>query len=770
MSDCNLEDFDNGHEQCLLNYFFTGPQNPCSTGPETCKLIGSQIGLPGKSLLEDPNANMVDTLLSYGPYLPWPVNNYLKHDHPDPVKLPNKIISLPTEDKIIETPNTLIPLIELSVSVQTKKLLRFSGLAYCSAADLLKQSNWNAYTEETSNLNIDENRRSDIVIDSKYVGDNREVGKQIVIKGSYPDSALCGIFYKKDQAGIVVGLGFAFRKFYEPIIDYWPGTTGPKDRFFTKNPKSIETEYVGWYNDSMFTTKTNNYGWDSSYECPLGEFISQLTLASFDSKPVNKEIKASILIDVVKKKPAEMTALLATMGAVGVALVGLLPILTPILTPILPILITAAALGAGLIKIEVDPTGVGFKGVHSIRTINYLLDDGGMYRWIYDTQPMKCCTLLFDDMYSNESVEKFVCNNRLDLVVKNDWPNAYPNEKCRINYLQPYCNNKKKNEEEDTYNIESDLCASVCKLENTDCDIGIKNYCSSDQFFAENKNGIKKLDILAAFKDPICGCQFEYNKDNVLLSFSASVDLGISQNIKDEFKKDLSKTFREECQLATCHKSDFKLFNQKQRLQKEGCTQMDTCFGQGYQIPITKDNNTEIECKRFFQFKGECIDPLEPNVSILPNTLKQECRNIMKKDLNAFRTKPTECKLNTFQDPFVGKNREEKKKLAKQICYKRGNKLYYKQKKTVKIPSVPSNDPNLCPPFLRNADKSIKVDSKGNLMREVMEKEVTCGTYITMDEFNEKVPPPSTINMKTALVIFAMAIILMIIMFIIKKI
>jgi len=197
---------------------------------------------------------------------------------------------------------------------------------------------------------------------------------------------------------------------------------------------------------------------------------------------------------------------------------------------------------------------------------------------------------------------------------------------------------------------------------------------------------------------------------------------------------------------------------------------MDNCFGQGYQIPITTDNNTRVECKRYFQMKGECVDPLEPNISVNTNSIVPECRNVTKKELNVFRTKPTECKLNPFTNPFTKLSIDEKKKLAKQICYKRGNKLYYKQKRTIKIPPIPSGDPNMCPPFVRNFDNSIKLDANGNLMREPVEKEMSCGAYISMDEFTQKPLPPSTMNMKTILLICAMIIIMLVIVFVIKKV
>jgi hypothetical protein len=44
----------------------------------------------------------------------------------------------------------------------------------------------------------------------------------------------------------------------------------------------------------------------------------------------------------------------------------------------------------------------------------------------------------------------------------------------------------------------------------------------------------------------------------------------------------------------------------------------------------------------------------------------------------------------------------------------------------LEVPSYPSNDPNMCPPYKRNYKGEIRKDSNGNNIREELEKWIPC--------------------------------------------
>lgn len=775
MSECDLSDTSGGHPMCYLDYLYTGPiylvTHPTAfqnTGPkQTPVIIEAGLGevqkLPDWSNLENPKANGIDILVSYGPKIPYPVDNYLGHNH-SYQDVPNTFTSLPEAKKRLETPNIVIPAIELNVD-ENNEILRVSGLTFCQASNITKLTKWNVYNEGYGLVDVPEYYRNDITVSNdKYIGNSQKIGDPRLFKGSYKDSALAGIYYNKNSAGVVTDICFAFRRIFEPLIQKYSTGANPVILYNT----SIQTEYVGWVDKKMFRGFKNPKVWDFGFICKMGEWISQITFASFDAKPIRTDLDASILLKIAGKDYESAAALLATFGTAGAVILPLLPSLATLLFAMIPVLTLAIATKVNMIKMESDPIGVGFKGIHSVKTMNYLLDDGGIYRFIYDTKPMRCCQLIFDQMYETDTIENFSCVNNEDLKVENNYPEALPNDKCRINYLQPYCNLKTKNSD-DTYNIESELCGKLCALKNSTCDVGIKNYCDRDEFYTTNSQGIKKKDIMKLYKDPICGCSFSQEGDT-LKSFSSSVDKVIRNNIKPQYKDGLSEEFRPECSLTTCANSDYKLYDQKQRMVKKDCTNIENCFGNGFQVPILTNKNTEVDCVKFNQLDGECIQPIEPNISLIPDQFTTSCRNIIKSPPSPFRTKPTECVLTNFRDPFAGMNEEEKKIKALQICYKKPNgMLYYKKEKEILIPAIPYDDKNLCPPCEKDWKDECMLDEDGNVIKEKMMVENPCW-FIDEEEFDrQNEPPPTTVfNKKAIMIIFLVLAFIMLIM-IIKK-
>jgi hypothetical protein len=197
----------------------------------------------------------------------------------------------------------------------------------------------------------------------------------------------------------------------------------------------------------------------------------------------------------------------------------------------------------------------------------------------------------------------------------------------------------------------------------------------------------------------------------------------------------------------------------KKALNNKRCTDEELCFGNGYQIPLTSENNTKVDCKRYIGGKFNCITKpedggLQPNVTVITDPLKQSCKNIMDKQPDTFMFEPAECELSDVWYPRA-KTEDDKENIVKRgLCYKKPNGQWkYKAKKKVKIDSTPTGDPNLCPPFERDINGNILIDSfTGSPLRVVTEIEKNCPGD-PEDYFNEDGTPKGTTTSFTYLLI-----------------
>ena len=697
----------------------------------------------------------IDVKTFFGPYLGiiGPYFGYIDGKSGD-MDAPNEIKSFPPDNVIGENPTTLITAIE--VSSFDKLIKRIMGVYYCKVENLIKQSEWNAYNEDYGLIDLTTYQTkpiySEVGPSKKYVGDGSQFGRQFLLRGSFQDSAICGVYYNiKNNRNVgrtvLNGICFAFRRFYD---------------------LNSPTEYIGVLDGEQRTfTEAQLNNWSSFTEARRGEFISQIEFAYTNIEPVDRKISAAILRDALTTAKPEAIAI------IGAAYLVILP-LAPILLPIIGF---AIATGMDLITVRVQPEDIGVKGITQVRMINYNLKNR-LYSWIEQTNNLQCCNLLSDQQYDAESIESYVCRANKNFTVKNDFPNSYPNDNCRINILEPYCNSKTLNQDGEL-NIAGDLCGAVCALNNTNCDTGIKTYCNSGEFIEKDASGIERGEIMKKLKDPICGCMFDDEPSNFLLSFSSSVDDFINKKIFPNFKDQLSKPFRKECTLASCKKSNYKLFDMKKALVDKKCTETELCFGNGFQIPFTSDNNTKVDCKRYMGGKFNCITKpedggLQPNITVITDPLKQSCKNIMDKQPDTFKFEPAECELTESWQPR-SITEEDKENIVKSgLCYKKPNGVWkYKATKKIKINSTPSGDPNLCPPFERDIDGNIVTDPEtGAPLRVTTEIERICPGD-PEDYFNEdgtpKETPTSFTNIIIAVGIILFFLFLVLIIKIIKK-
>ena len=726
----------------------------CSLFESTSVLIGTVIKSNRFDNIKN-GSSYIDIKTFFGPYLGilGPYFGYIDGKSGD-MDAPNELKSFPPDSFIAENPTTLITAVE--VSSFDKLIKRVMGVYYCKVENLLKQSEWNAYNEDYGLIDLSTNQTKPIYTEAgaskKYIGDGSQFGRQFLLRGSFQDSAVCGVYYniKNNQnigRNVMNGICVAFRRFYD---------------------LSSTTEYIGVLDgETRKFTESELSRWTSSTETKLGEFISQIQFGYTNIEPLDRKISAAILRDALFSGKPEAIAI------VGAAYLILLP-LAPILLPIIGI---AIGIGMDLITVRIQPENIGVKGISQVRTINYNLKNR-LYNWIEQTNDLQCCNLLSDQQYDAESIEAYVCKANKQFTVKNDFPLSYPNDNCRIQILEPYCNSTTLNQDGEL-NIAGDLCGSFCALNNTNCDKGITTYCSTDEFKAEDKDGVQRGDIMKKIKDPICGCMFNDEPSNFLLSFSSSVDKFLNEKVFSQYKDKLSRPFRKECTLASCKKSNYKLYDMKKALDTKKCTEEELCFGNGYQIPFTSENNTKVDCKRYMGGKFNCITKpedggLQPNVTVIPDPLKQSCKNIMDKQPDTFKFEPAECELTESWQPR-SITEEDKENIVKSgLCYKKPNGVWkYKAKKKIKINSTPSGDPNLCPPFERDIDGNIVTDPEtGAPLRVITEIEKICPGD-PEDYFNEdgtpKETPASFTNILIGIGIVVLFLFIILVIKIIKK-
>jgi hypothetical protein len=556
----------------------------------------------------------------------------------------------------------------IEIGTTLTTITKISAVYYCDIKNLLKQQEWKAYSEDTSMIDLVEYNKKPIYVEGD--GGNNYFGD-----GSA--SSLVELIKGSYQDSCVCGYYYSTVNNANVGSITLQGLVFAFRRFYDINSP---TEYIGIYKGLKKTFKDIDLiGWTSSMMCNKGEFISQIEFCYNDI--TEQSVKKSI-------------------GSLD------------------------------LVTVKMTRTNMGIKGISRIRKINYNIP-GMLYNWVSNTNDLQCCTLLTDEQYDPESIESYVCKTNKSFVVKNDFPYSYPNDNCRIKILEPYCNDK-TTLTDGQLNISNDLCSAVCSLDNTNCDIGIKTYCGSGAFVEYDSNNILRPQIMERIKDPICGCMFEDDSKDFQNSLTSSLLTFLDKKMFNEPKKKITRPLRKECTLPSCKKSNYKLLEMKNKLKDKKCEDTELCIGNGYLIPLTTQNNTKVDCKRYMGGKFNCITKpedggLQPNLTVIADPLKPSCKNIMDNQPETFLFEPEEC---TLTDTWYPKARtdEEKENIVKSgLCYKnRLGQWKYKSKRLVKLQSTPSGDPNLCPPVLKDLDGNILTDENGVPLREEMEKEKLC--------------------------------------------
>lgn len=696
-------------------------------GQKTCVLFENKSGIIGNitniqqaSTLKNYKGDLY-TRTTFGPYLPG--IGYVKTQTANN-EVDTKVLRYPKDGDIIKEPTIVIKAIELSV--EGKEVLRLSGVYYTNVSDINKNDKIRGYNEEVGLIDINEFNRKDIFPNNATkVGNSNIQGSKKLLIGSYQDSCLVGIWYKYQANGLgskgAIGICVAFRRLFD---------------------STFKTEYIGIDEGNLITTKPISSLWIGN-ECPRGEFINQLEVASIDLVSTKFKLPKEtvrMLIVTFAGGPAlgaSILMLLAALAFSGPAAPVILGILAIIIGAIGGILLLLNELGVSFMEVTTIPTGQGFKGVTMYRSINYNIPRGLYNKWLPSIEPLRCCQLLSDQQYEPDSIEDYVCRNNLEYVVQNSFPNAYPNGLCR-EVLQEHCNNKD--------NIDEDLCKMACGMSGEyiiNCDSGIQGYCNQDYFKAKAKDKTMKPKIMGWYKDQVCNCMYKQSSPDAYKSLKEE---GMT-NYVDSFKNFLTKkmdtskqdkvlpNFREECSVGVCSRSPYKLFDQKRKLNMVGCNSIEQCFSSGYQIPATTDNDTRIDCNRFLN-TDTCISPLEAKFTVINDISKSECKTLVQgSTVDDIRFEPQQCEVSkTFYPSLLT---DDLRKEAAKLCITRKNKdtgedeRVLKLTRRVTVPGYPGNDPNMCPPFKKNYKGEYRKDSRGNNLRIEMEKWVECPEVIT---------------------------------------
>ena len=784
--DCDTSS-DNGHKFCSIPYTgtynaneyirpynggaCTGCTDPsCYDDPKLCGKFNDTYGKITRLFNRDNLKLGYSKFEAYIHYGVAPITYTKKKEG----ELINQSALFPTNDELKDTPNTLILGIEFNCD--DIYIGRMSGLYYCDSKNITKPKEWKGYNEGAGNISIFEYYRQDIHNDGNdYKGYRNSKGQRMLLRGSSKDSVVCGIWYKlmngsDNRYPLPISKG---DKLTDSSELYFPNApclaVCVAFRRFTNLNSS--TEYV-YLEQGQVTTSSSrpNSDWPGG-ECNRGEFISQLEFyyTDFDKKSM--------------EGPAQ-------------------------------------ALGVTIANVTVYPIGVGFKGFSMFRSVNYNVK-GGLYDWINDVDKFRCCNLLTNEQYEDDTVEKFICREDFNRKVENSFPTNFPNDVC-VSVLQDHCNSKFVNDySEEEYNVESELCKAACALNETNCDKGIKGYCTSKKFInsrtpedvkkeidelKEKKTELQtKLDSSTIrseqdrlntdiksidkelkdkddelesltnnpkttynlnnyLKDDICGCMYSSvaGKD-VLDSVPLSLSKVLDQTLLD--KNDF--TLREECSMSTCAKTTFKMFDMKQNILKKPCSSKELCLGKGYMIPSFK-NNTSVNCVQYAN-SDECLEPLTPNITVIPDPFNNGCKNILKKQMNMPKLQPTECKLS---DDWTPHSWDDNVRCEKHIDPEDGvEKLMLKQVRQItspSIPNVPLGDNPLCPPKCGEnnplCDYPLKPDDKIPI-----EQWIAC-PYSEPEE-NDSPPSPSKVKIGITIFIFAILLALIFSLFIkiIKK-
>ncbi len=761
----------------------------------------------------------IESYIHYGPK--FPVGGYAKTDYKEQF-INNSIKIFPTLNDVIENPDLLIKAVEINglfnSQLKTSIITRFSGLYYTISKDIFKPTMLKAYNEEIGLIDIIEGNRQDIFQEKNgikiYNGIDPKIlnGETYLISGDYEDSFLCEIYYyiKPNNIGIssVESMCFGFRRFLDINSE-----TEYKTILFRENIK-----------DPILKEKLN-INWTDSFICNRGEFISQIEISFSSIEPIFKKVTSRILLDLISlvlKSPGTAVGTAATLYGLGSLAMLLLGPLAPII-PFLTALVTGLSFGNfPIITVEIEPQYTGFKGISKITKLNYNVP-GRTYNWVKNIDPYFCCHMLADSQYDPESIEYYYCNNYLNYSVKNNFPDDnIPNNKCRIDILDKYCNSNPNNSNDyfhyDKYNeepffdtetnkyslpIDTDMCKSYCNLNDTNCDRGINQYCTSDDL-TKTINGIKKPNIMKYLKDPVCGCAFNEDNEDIKYqdSLPKSLNIFLKDKLKFNFANQITDPLRQECTLPSCKKSSYKLFNQKLSLKNKPCNTTEECIGEGYVIPSV-NNKQEIDCKKYMGGDFNCIKDsngnTSPNLSVLPDlmNLKRKdinCAEMFSGDPEVFKFEKEFCQLsNDSWEPSL--ETPEQINEAVNNCQtmtmkKLDNPLYpdepiyipleeneevdpsnivigefLKLKREILRQQFPKDDPSLCPPYIKNADGTNMLDKNNNPIPEDLEKWIECPFVIPT--FDEDINPKSS-NTNIFIIIFIIIIVL-IIFFLLKK-
>jgi hypothetical protein len=399
--------------------------------------------------------------------------------------------------------------------------------------------------------------------------------------------------------------------------------------------------------------------------------------------------------------------------------------------------------------------GFGLKGIGKYRSLNYNVKDG-LYKWISEVDKLSCCQLLSDKQYNDDTVEKHVCRENLNLKVNNNFPNAFPNDQCKV-LLGNWCGSSYIDEyKEEIYNIEDDLCKKACNISDIDCDRGIKKYCLRPEMLAGG-TGIN-YDLGKFTKTEICGCltSQNYKNNNILTSFPLSFKTLLNDKLLNKGGINLD---RQECILPYCSQSPYKLLSMKKNLEKEPCNKKELCFGNGYSIASYADrNNSELSCITYENDEEKCIEPLTPKITVIPDPFTDSCKNLITNELVMPKYKPAECVYGDKWYPEDPWSATCEMHIDPEDGVEKLMLRSYRQLEKPSIPDVPEGEPNpQCPPKCGEGNYRCDYPLKTPDEREPVEKWEPCyndGSYIEDDT-----PPSSGITkIGTTILIFAIII------------
>lgn len=624
-----------------------------------------------------PGKNMAKLTINYGPK--FPIIGYTKSERQD-FETKNKSINLPMdEDSINPNDGSIVRNLIMGIEiVPTSKntysndvfIARLSGLYYTDIAKISKVSNWKGYNEGSGKIDLLDYNLKEI----QGIGWSEINEPKILLNGSFQDSALCGIWYK-----------YVFNNKLPYVNNRMSGLCVAYRRVFDKN---VNTEYIYYERGTLTKSSVSpNASWIGG-ECTKGEFISQITFyyTDFNTAQLNQ-------------KP-EMFGISLSVGGLG-------------------------------INIEsYHDGGYGLKGIGKYRSINYNVVDG-LYKWISEIDKLRCCQLLSDKQYNDDTVEKYICRENYNLKVNNSFPNSFPNDQCKV-LLGNWCGSSYIDEyKQEVYNIEDDLCKKACDISDIDCDRGIKNYCLRPKMLSGGTGTDYDLGKFA--KDEICGClTFQNFKNNdPLTSVPLSFKTLLNTKLLNKAGVNLDK---QECILPSCSQSPFKLLSMKKNLEKEPCNKKELCFGNGYAIPNYGNNNTTVQCVSYENSEDECIEPLTPKITVIPDPFNDACKNLITNEIVMPKYKPADCVYGDKwypEDPYSAK-------CEMHVDPEDGiEKLMLRSYRQLEKPSIPEYPPGefnpSCPPKCGEGNPNCDYPLSSPDQREPVEKWELCyndGNYL----------------------------------------